>query len=200
MNLIERIKNIIIKPKEEWEVIKKEETSINELLTGYLLLLAIIPAAAIFIKNGLIGYKIPGFGHVSGSITMGVSQAVISYITYVGGAFLSAFIIDALAPSFGSKKNFIKAMQLMVFSYTPMMLAGVLQLIPGLSILSIVGLYGLYILFLGLTPMMETPEDKKVGYFIVSLLVTIVAYVIIGVVLGAIAAVFISTSAAIPGL
>lgn len=200
MNLIERVKNVLIKPKDEWEVISKETTSINQLLTGYLLILAIIPAGAVFLKIGIIGYNMPFYGHVSGNISMGISQAIVSYITYVGGAFLSAFIIDALAPSFGSEKNFIKAMQLMVFSYTPMLLAGIFQLIPGLGILAIVGLYGLYILYLGLTPMMKTPDDKRIGYFVVSLLITIGIYFIIGVILGVITGVIFASSGAIPSL
>jgi len=38
MNLIERAKNIIIKPKDEWNVISQETTSVSQLTTGYLLI------------------------------------------------------------------------------------------------------------------------------------------------------------------
>lgn len=182
MNLIERARKIITNPKEEWAVINQETTSVTQLLTGYFLILALIPAIAQFVRYGLIGYNAPLVGHINGSIELGLKYAVIGYITYVLGAFLSAFIIDALASSFGSQKNFTKAMQLVVYSYTPMMIASVFGMIPGLSILSIVGLYGLYLLYAGLTPMMQTPEDKAVGYFVVSLLVIIVSYFIIGLI------------------
>lgn len=182
MNLIERARKIITNPKEEWAVINQETTTVTQLLTGYFLILALIPAIAQFVRYGLIGYNAPLVGHINGSIELGLKYAVIGYITYVLGAFLSAFIIDALASSFGSKKNFTKAMQLVVYSYTPMMIASVFGMISGLSILSIVGLYGLYLLYAGLTPMMQTPEDKAVGYFVVSLLVIIVSYFIIGLI------------------
>jgi Yip1 domain. len=182
MNLIERARKIITNPKEEWAVINQETTTVTQLLTGYFLILALIPAIAQFVRYGLIGYNAPLIGHISGSVELGVKYAVIGYITYVLGAFLSAFIIDVLATSFGSQKNFTKAMQLVVYSYTPMMIASVFGMIPGLSILAIVGLYGLYLLYAGLTPMMQTPEDKAVGYFVVSLLVIIVSYFIIGLI------------------
>jgi len=185
MNLIERVKKILLSPKEEWVVISQETTTVTQLCTGYLLLLALIPAIANFVKFGLIGYSIPFGGHVGGSIELGIRYAVMQYIIYVLGAFVSAFIIDALATSFGSQKNFTKAMQLVVYSYTAMMIATVFTMIPGLSVLSIVGLYGLYLLYLGLTPMMQTPEDKVVGYFVVSLLVIIVISVILTFVLSA---------------
>jgi hypothetical protein len=50
--------------------------------------------------------------------------------------------------------------------------------------LSIVGLYGLYILYVGIKPMMQTPDDKVTVYFIVSLLITIFIYIILGLILG----------------
>jgi hypothetical protein len=181
MNLIERVKKIIVEPKNEWVVIDQEETQVTELVTGYLVVLALIPAVAVFLRYGLFG-----FGHVfEPSISWGLKQAIISFVSAVGGAFLSAWVIDALAPSFNSTKNFRKAIQLVVYSYTPMMLAGVFQLIPVLSILGIVGLYGLYLLYLGISPLMKTPEDKVVGYFIVSLLVIVIIYVVLFAILGA---------------
>jgi hypothetical protein len=186
MNLIERVKNILIKPKEEWNVISQESTSVSQLVTGYLLILALIPAVAMFIRYGLIGYNLPFIGRIPGSIPFGIRQAVVIYITNVGGVFLSAFVIDALAPSFASQKNFTRAMQLVVFSYTAMFVAGIFNMIPGLGFLSIAGLYGLYLLYVGIKPMMLTPEDKVATYFIVSLLVIIVVYFILSMALSAI--------------
>jgi hypothetical protein len=187
MNIVERAKNILIKPKDEWNVISQESTSVAQLATTYLLVLALIPAAAQFVRYGIFGYNIPFIGHVPGSITYGIRQAVVSYIGSAGGAFLSAFIIDILASNFASQKNFEKAMQLVVYSYTAMFVAGVFYLIPGLGILAFIGgLYGLYILYLGLKPMMQTPDDKVTVYFIVSLAVIIVVSAVLSVVLGTI--------------
>jgi hypothetical protein len=186
MNIIERVKNIILKPKEEWTVISQETTTATQIVLGYLLLLALIPAICQFVRYGLIGYNISFYGHMAGSFTAGIRYAVIAYLSTVFGAYLSAFIIDALAPNFGSQKEFNKSMLLVVYSYTPMMLAGIFYLIPGLSFLSIVGLYGLYILYLGLAPMKLTPNDKITSYFVVSLLVIIAVYFVISLILSAI--------------
>ncbi|MBN2484955.1 MAG: YIP1 family protein [Bacteroidales bacterium] len=185
MNLIDRAKNILFKPREEWVLISRETTSVSQLVTNYLLIMAIIPAAAQFIRYGLIGHNIPFYGHVAGSISWGLKQAVVSYISNIAGVFLSAFIIDILATNFASQKNFTRAMQLVVFSYTAAFVAGIFYLIPGLGILAVLGsLYGLYLLFLGLKPMMQTPDDKVAVYFILSLLVIIVVSVILSFILG----------------
>ena len=186
MNLIERAKNILLKPKEEWDVISKEQTSVNQLVTGYLLILAAVPAIATFIRYAFFGYSIPFVGHVSASLTWGIRQAVVSYLGMVGGVFLSAFIIDILAPGFSSEKNYNRAFQLVVFSYTASFIAGIFNLIPGLSVLSVVGLYGLYLLYIGLKPMMKTPDEKVTAYFVVSLLVIIGVYLVLSFILGSI--------------
>jgi hypothetical protein len=183
MNLIDRAKKIMLNPKEEWVVISQETTTVTRIFTGYLLILAIVPALAQFVRYGLMGYNVPLVGYIGGSVEMGIRYAVIGYASYIFGAFISAYIIDALAISFGSRKNFTKAMQLVVYSYTPMLLASVFLMIPGLSFLSIVGLYGLYLLYIGLSPMMETPEDKAIGYFLISLLVIIVIYFVLAALL-----------------
>ena len=48
-NLIQRVINIITKPKEEWRVIASEKPDTTKLLVGYALILAAIPAIASFI-------------------------------------------------------------------------------------------------------------------------------------------------------
>jgi hypothetical protein len=178
MNLVERAKNIILKPKDEWIVIDQEDTSVATLIVTYLFPLALIPAIAAFIGYGVIGVAF--FGPV---LSWGIKQAIISFISTIIGAYISALIIDMLAPNFGSTKDFRKAMQLVVYAYTPVMLAGAFQAIPVLGILGIIGLYGLYLLYIGIKPMMKTPDDKVTVYFVVSLLVMIAVYFILGAIL-----------------
>ena len=76
----------------------------------------------------------------------------------------SALIIDALAPSFRSQRNFPNALKLSVYSFTPVWLAGIFILIPGLRFLTILGLYGLYLMWTGMTPLMGSPRDKSLLY------------------------------------
>ncbi len=176
MNIFERAKKIIISPKEEWAVIDQENTSVTDLIIKYLIPLALIPAIASFIGFGIF-FKFSSF-------SLGLKYAIIYLVTYIGGALLTAFIIDALAPSFASTKDFRKAFQLVVYSYTPVMVAGIVMIFPSLSVLVLIaGLYSLYLLFIGIKPLMKTPDDKVAIYFIVSLVVLIVVYFVVSAVL-----------------
>ncbi len=185
MNLIERAKNIIVQPVKEWDVISTEQPDIGKIITGYVLPLAGAAAVAAFIGYGLIGVSY--FGIRFKSIDLGLYQAINVLITALISVFVSAFVIDALAPSFGSEKNMGRSVQLVAYSYTPGWIGGLLAIIPSIAIVGVLaGLYGLYLLYLGLPKLKKTPEDKLIGYFVVSLLVIIVVYFVIGMIMAAI--------------
>ncbi|RSY69726.1 YIP1 family protein [Sphingomonas koreensis] len=184
-NLIERIKNILLKPKEEWERIDAEPATVGGLMTGW-----VVPLAAIGPVAGLIGGLVFGYGGMFGitirpSVTMAVTGAVISYLLALLCAWLFSKIIDALAPSFGGQKNPVQAMKVAAYSGTAAYLAGVFQIIPALGILGLLGLYSLYLLYLGLPRLMKAPADKAMGYTIVTVVVAIVLFFGVSVVTGA---------------
>lgn len=185
MNLIERAKNILISPAKEWDVIAGEEPDVNKIFTGYVIPLAGIAALAAFIGYGLIGFSMLGY-RMSG-IDWGIYQALVSFIVSVASVFLTAFVVDALAPSFGSEKNFGRSFQLVAYSYTAGWVGGLFQIIPAIAVLgTILSLYGLYILYLGMPKMKNTPADKHIGYFVVTLIVLIAVYIVMGIILSVI--------------
>ncbi len=180
MNIAERVKKIITSPKEAWAEIKAEPATVQGIYTSYAMILAAIPAIAQFIGYSLIGTSFMGVSF-RWSIGRALGYCIFLYILSLVGLALVAFIADALAPSFGSQKNYVNALKAVVYSMTPMWVAGVLYIIPWLGILVILaGLYGLYLFFIGLPMLMETPSDKAVGYTIVVIVVNIVVYFVVG--------------------
>jgi hypothetical protein len=187
MNLVERVQNILLKPKDEWTKIKPESTTVAQLFVGYAVILAAIPAVAQFIGWGLIGRRIPLLGWIRMPIGSALVSAILTYVLSLASVFVLGIIINALAPSFGSKQNQVMSMKLAVYGMTASWIAGIFNIIPPLSILSILGLYGLYVLYLGFAePLMDTPKDKVVTYFVISLVVALVLYFIVGLIVGAI--------------
>jgi hypothetical protein len=184
MNLVERMKEIILTPQETWVKIKGEETTIKDLYTSYAGILALIPAIANFIGMSLIGSSFMGISFRV-PIGTGLVQAILQYVLTLVGIYVVAFIIDALAPSFESKKNMVAAMKVAVYASTPAWIAGILGIIPMLGVLAIIAsLYGLYLFYVGLPILMETPKEKVLGYFIVVIVVAIIVSVLIGVFAG----------------
>ena len=56
MNLVDRVKKLLVSPTQEWGVIKDEEHTVAGLYTHYVMILAAIPAVATFIGWSVIGY------------------------------------------------------------------------------------------------------------------------------------------------
>ena len=187
MNLVDRAKNILITPKTEWEVIKNEQTTTADLFTKYVMILALIPVIATFIGQSLIGVSLGPFGSYKIPVSNGLIYAVVYYILSIVGVYLVAFIIDALAPSFGSTKNMDASLKVAVYSYTAAWIAGIFGIIPILGILGILGLYSLYLMYLGLKIVKDTPQDKLIGYLVVVIIIAIVIYFVIGMIVAAIA-------------
>jgi len=189
MNIIERVKNILISPKKEWDVIATEEQSLSSVLTTYVIPLSLIGAAASLIGWGLIGKSYGGsfFSFTIKGWDIGIKYALISLVSVIVGFLVTTFVVDALAPSFGSEKNLNKSAQFVAYSYTPSLIAAVLNILPSLAIIaSLAGLYGIYLMFLGLGPVKKTPEDKKVVYLVITIVVLIAASVVLGLILASV--------------
>ena len=174
MNLVERAKNIVLSPKTEWPVIAGESPETGQILLGYVLPLAMIPTIATALGLGLIGSgPVASFG-------LGISMGVITLVTSFLAVLIGTFVVDALAPTFGSEKNFGRSLQLVAYSWTPAWLAGILQIFPPLGILgTLAGLYGIYLMYLGLPVIKKTPQEKQVVYLVVVMVAIFVVYMII---------------------
>jgi Yip1-like protein len=183
MNLVDRAKKILLQPKSEWPVIAAEPHTVQGLYTGYVMILAAIPAVASFIGYSLIGVSMLGTSY-RWPITSGIAHLVVSYLLSLGWVYVLALIIDALAPNFGGEKNFMQALKVSAFSPTAMWIAGIFSIVPLLAILGIVGLYSLYLLYTGLPVLMKTPEDKAVPYTVVVIIVAIVLAIVVGALAG----------------
>lgn len=182
MSLIDRAKNMIISPAKEFDVINGEQPDTGKIITGYVLPLAGAAAVAAFIGYGLIGID-AGLFKISGT-NWGFYYALNILINAIVSVFICAFVIDALAPGFGSEKNMGRSLQLVAYSYTPAWVGGLLSILPSIAMIgSLFALYGLYLLYLGMPKLKKTPEDKHIGYYVVSLVIIIVVYFIIGAIM-----------------
>ena len=163
---------------------------------SYVLPLALLSSAGAVIKSFLFTGPIIGFGYTA-------ATAVVAFIVSVASFYLSVLIVDMLAPSFASEKNQGKTAQLIAYSGTPSYIAGLLSFIPVLGcILPFAAwAYGIYLMYLGIGPLKNTPEDKKVVYMIVSYVIIIAIYFILfAILMGIVAAVFIGVAGGIGGL
>ncbi|MGE3747659.1 MAG: Yip1 family protein, partial [Sphingomonadaceae bacterium] len=179
-SLVDRVKNILLKPKEEWPKIDAEPATIGGIYTSYVLPIAAIPAIAGAIGALAFGYSLLGISYRP-SATSVLGMAITQYVLALVGVFVLGLIIDWLAPTFGGVKNNVQAFKVAAYSATAGWVAGILSIIPALAVLGgLLGLYSLYLLYLGLPRLMKAPQDKALSYTVVTIIAAIVIFIVMG--------------------
>ncbi len=182
MDLVSRVKSITMNPKGEWPIIASESTSVGSLFKGYIMILAAIGPVCAAFSSLIFGHSLP-FSDVVWRPSFGavVGGLVLSYVLVLAGVWLTAFVVEKLAPTFASTGDLTQALKLVAFSQTPVWVAGALNLIPYLGALVLIaGIYGLYVAYLGFPAVMHTPQDKIVPYLVVVIVVTVVLWIVFG--------------------
>jgi hypothetical protein len=181
MDLVERAKAILLSPKTEWTKIEGEPGDAPYLFANFVAVLAAIPAVCTFVGQSIVG-------PVRIGLAAGLIGAILQYALAFVMVYLIALVADALAPTFGGRKDQPSALKLVVYSMTPVWLVGVFSLIPALRILGVLALYSLYLLWLGAPALMKTPNDRATPY--------VAAVVVCGLALGFVIAAIIARVAA----
>jgi hypothetical protein len=170
-NLFGRAKSILLTPRAEWQVIAAEPDTILGIYTGYIMILAAIPAVKLLLSARFLGVAI-------------LPLVITTYVLSLAGTFLVALIVDALAPTFGGQKDRVQALKVVAYAYTAAWVASIIGIVPGLGLLAALAglIYGLYLLYLGLPFTMKCPTEKSLGYTVVTVIAAIVVSIVLGVV------------------
>jgi hypothetical protein len=182
MDLVQRVKQILLSPRTEWPVIDAEVTTPAELYKSYIVPLAAIGPIAQIIGYSVFGITVPYMGTYRVPIGSAITSGLIGFVLTLAGTYVLALIIDGLAPTFSGQRSPLQALKVAAYSSTASWVAAIFTLIPGFRLLTILGLYSVYLLYLGLPILMKSPSDKAMGYTAVVILAAIVLFMIIGVI------------------
>ncbi|MFN5129569.1 MAG: Yip1 family protein [Sphingomonadaceae bacterium] len=192
MSIVERAKNIIFKPTDEWNIIAAEPATIGRLFTGYAMPLALILVASEILFVGLLGISAADMMGLGGGImSIGMSaiagMAVVGFVLSLVTLFVMGTIVKLVSPSFNGTSDKVQAMKLMTYASTPSWVVALVSWIPFLGALLYFAaiVYAVYLIYLGLHPVLGVPKEKIAGFTVVIVLIYLVlALVISGIVVG----------------
>ncbi len=186
--IIQRAKDILLKPNETWPVIAAEPATTQSIYVPYVLVLAALGPLAGFIGQQVFGITMLGVTYhppLVGALVM----AIVSYGLSLATTFILALVIDGLAPNFGGEKNQVQALKVAAYAGTAGWVGGIFGILPAIAVIGLLfALYGLYLLYLGLPVLMKVPQDKALVYTVVVVVVYIVLFLIVGAVVAALSA------------
>jgi len=163
---------------------KEEKATVTSLFTNYAIVLAAIPAI-----SGLLGWMLIGKSYMGITFRIPIMRlfmwSILMYIFSLVAIYILALIIDSLAPNFGVKKEIEHSTKIAVYSSTPLLIAGILYLIPALGMIAMIaGFYSLYPLYTGIKEIKAPKGDKATPYFAIIIIIFVVMSVLIPFVVG----------------
>jgi hypothetical protein len=157
--ILSRAWGLLREPKKEWEQIKAEETTIPNILIGYVAPLAAIPPICDLIGSALFNRLLtvePGEA---------VVRAFVTWVVTIGLVYFLGVLVNVLADNFDGDKDELAAQKIAAYSLTPSFLSGVFSLWPPLWWISLFALAAMvYIMYRGLPILMKAPPDRALSY------------------------------------
>jgi hypothetical protein len=179
--IMDRAKLVMTNPTGCWDSIAAEQTSVKDLYVKYAAPLAAIPAICGFIGLAIIGVQVPILGSWRAPFVGQLLASLVEFGASLAMMYVGALVLQQVSPKMGGSKDLVNALKLMVYSSTPVWLAGVLSLVPLLGILGILfSIFGIYLFYSGCAKVLALPEDAKLKFTVVAMLCIMVVNFVIG--------------------
>jgi hypothetical protein len=184
VNLVDRAVKMLTTPKTEWEVVAAESATPQQVLVGYVVPLTLLAQLAGFIGAAFVGAMMASAFGIHHGAAFWLASAVVGWAASLAVVWVEAWVVNALAPTFGSVPNFTNAFKLVAFSATAAWVGCLLAVVPVLGMLGgLAGaLYSIYLFYLGVPRLMSTPQDKVASYMIITAIVILVLWGLTGAV------------------
>ncbi len=162
---LEIIQGLLFRPSAFFTGLAKDPPVLREFFLSYGIPLMVLGAAGRMVRM-MNKYKLAE-SPLDGMQLAGVF--LISLVAFFVAVWLGGTLIGRLGPAFGSTGDRRKAIILSICSFTPFMLAQPLAALhPMIDPVSFLGLiYTLWLFGMGLSPLMQTPRHKTLGFTLV---------------------------------
>jgi hypothetical protein len=172
--ILSRAYGLFRDPKGEWRQIHDEQTTVPNILIGYVAPLAAIPPICDLIGSSVFAHMLqvePGQAIIRAVVTWIVSIALVGFL---------GVLVNVLASNFDAERNDLGSQKIAAYSLTPAFLSGVFSLFPWLWWLSLFALAAMvFLMYRGLPILMKAPEDRALGYAATVTIATVVAAIIL---------------------
>ncbi|WDE03569.1 YIP1 family protein [Thalassomonas viridans] len=165
--ILNHIWGLYAHPREEWQTIEKRHESLMYSLV-HILTVALIPSICGYYAAAHIGWTIGAGDPIKLTQTSAAVMAVAMYFALIAGVFCLAYLIHWMAKTFDSTPNFTQSLELAAYTATPLLMVGVVALVPILWVMVLAVMvamcYSVYLLYSGVPIMMNIPEEKGFIY------------------------------------
>ena len=171
--LYKRIANLITKPAVEFRSIAEENASIVDTNKAYIIPLSLLVAICTLIGSAIINIKSP-----IDSFIFVLINAVIVFVMMFSQTYLAGKAIQLLGKNINDEHNenyYILTAYAQIALFISMSL---IKLFPSLIFLIFISLYSGIIFYTGIPTLTKIPEDKRMSFTILSLIIMAVTLIV----------------------
>jgi len=183
MRLVNRAYLIVVRPRSEWDAVRAENRPWWSVLLGYVLPLSFLPAVGWATGLALTGMSPTDAGPLGSTFAGSVLLTVLLLLVSV---VLLALAFYALAPMYDAERHWDRAVSVAGYGTTPVLLAGVLLVMPVMVMASMVAMLHNFVLYyVGLERAIGCKQSVAAEYLALSCLLAAIASGAVGAAGGA---------------
>ncbi|MFO1304485.1 MAG: Yip1 family protein [Burkholderiales bacterium] len=181
MRTLERIVDMIIRPRKTWDRISSETTSVDALTVRFIVPLSLLAPIATGVGMRYFdsawdegqGYRVPATEIFAATAT--------TLFASIASVFALAAIFVLLGRVYESKRDFRAALQVATYGAVPLLLAGITLVIPVMAIVVVVGfVHSLYLYWLGVRVVLDVKRSERAEFVGISMLLFSVVSTFVG--------------------
>ncbi|MFI3245972.1 MAG: Yip1 family protein [Ferrimonas sp.] len=174
-------------PEREWRLIERNNESLVTSIS-HILFIALIPCICSYIATVHIGWSIGNNELLKLTPQSALKIVMAMYVALVAAVFALAYLTYWMATTFGAAPRYSQALELSVYSATPMFILGFATLYPVLWLFMLASLgsiaYSVYLLYAGVPIIMNIPTER--GFIYASSIVTCALVLLVAILTGSV--------------
>lgn len=167
---LRRIVGLIARPGSEWDRIARAPTSVDRLIRRFIVPLSLLTPIATAVGMRTFDGEWDAYAGFFVPPELIFAASATTLFTSIVSIFVLAGIFVAIAPMYGSSRNYRAALNVATYGAVPVLLAGVTLLLPAMVIVTMVGVcHSLFLYWIGVRRVLEVPAEANAEFVGVSM-------------------------------
>lgn len=172
MAILEHTLGIFLHPDSEWKAIRNEKHSFLQVFLSHVPILALIPCIAGYYGVTQVGWSFGGGGTVKLTADSALALCAFTYVAVLASIYVLGEYTNWMSRSFGVRDDdehrHYEGTALAVYASMPLLLAGVILVVPNIWLVTTVYLaaiaWATYLLYEGTPILMNIPKERAFIY------------------------------------
>lgn len=172
MAILSHTLGILLHPASEWQAIRNDKSSFQQVFLSHVPFLALVPCIAAYFGVTQVGWTVGDGDPVRLSSNSALSFCVLAYFAFLAGVFIFGEFINWMSKTYGvrdsKERRHYEGTAMAVYVTTPLFLAGAFNAYPELWLVAtavvLAVAYSVYLVYEGTPILMNIDKERAFMY------------------------------------